>query len=81
VIPAETLGEILDTPKLKEHLKERRAALAALVPKLQKWVTAEERKRRLAQQQAASRNRPHPIAPRPDPPEPHVTWNDPRLVR
>ncbi len=81
VIPVETLGEILDTPKLKEHLKERRAALAALVPKLQKWITADERKRRLAQQQAAARNRPRPVAPRPDLPEPRVTLNDPRLVR
>jgi hypothetical protein len=45
VMSAETLGEILDTPQLREHLKERRAAIAALVPKVQKWIKAEEHKR------------------------------------
>ena len=37
VVPLDILGRILDTPKFKEHLKDRRAAVAALVPQLKKW--------------------------------------------
>ncbi len=38
VIAADVFGGILDTPKLRAHLKERRAAIVALLPTLQKWV-------------------------------------------
>jgi hypothetical protein len=83
VMSAEALGEILDTPKLREHLKERREAIAALVPKVEKWVKAEERKRQLEQQrQAATRrsSRQNSLPP-PPVPERRVIWNDPRYVR
>lgn len=49
VMPMDVLGQIPDTPKFRKHLHERRAALAALVPKLRKWVKAEERERRREQ--------------------------------
>jgi hypothetical protein len=47
VMPTDALGEILDTPALREQLREIRAAIAMLVPKLQKWVKREERKRKM----------------------------------
>lgn len=84
VTSADALGEVLDTPKLREHLKERRAAIAALVPRVQKWVKAEERKRHLEQQRqlVARKNQSHaPIPVRAPRPERRVVWNDPRNVR
>jgi hypothetical protein len=83
VMSAETLGGILDTPQLREHLKERRAAIAALVPKVQKWVKAEERKRQREQERlaAARRGSRGNSPPRPPEPERRVIWNDPRYVR
>ena len=81
VMSMDCLGEILDLPKLREHLKERRAAISALVPRVQKWVTAEERKRQL------ERNKRTAVPTRaklPLPPpvsETTVIWNDPRYVR
>lgn len=38
VIPGDALGEVLDTPKLRQHLKDRRAAIASYVPQLVKWL-------------------------------------------
>jgi hypothetical protein len=65
VMPPDSLGEILDTPKLREHLKERRTAIAALVPKMQKWVKAEKRRRQREQvRQGATRS----LGRRPSPP-------------
>jgi len=77
------LGVVLDCPKLKEHLKERHAALAGLIPKLQKWVKSAERKRQLEQQRVvASRRHDRQTAPpRRSYSETFVTWNDPRYVR
>jgi hypothetical protein len=80
VMSADCLGEILDTPKLREHLKDRRAAIAALVPKMQKWVKAEERKRQHEQKRRTAVTR--PAQPPPAPVYEHtVIWNDPRCVR
>ena len=82
VMPPDSLGEILDTPKLREHLKERRAAIAALVPKMQKWVKAEQRKRqREKDRQTAARLAHKQTPPSRISPEPRVVWNDPRYVR
>lgn len=69
VLSVESMGDILDTPKLREHLKERRAAIAGLVPKLHKWVKTEERRSRIERQnQAATRfatsRRQLPLRPR-----------------
>ena len=79
VMSADALGEILDAPKLREHLKERRIAIAALVPKVQKWVKAAERQRqRERERQAATRLRSERP---PRPPKRRMNWNDTRYVR
>ena len=82
-VAADELGEVLDCPKLKEHLKERHAAVAGLIPKLQKWVKAAERKQQLERQRVAASRRHdrQPTPPRRSYPESPVTWNDPRYVR
>ncbi len=82
VMPADSLGEILDTPKLRKHLKERRAAIAALVPRMQKWIKAEERKRVLENaRQAAARVRSRQASPPRAAVEQQEIWKDPRNVR
>jgi hypothetical protein len=83
--PADLLGEILDTPKLRQHLGERRVAIAALVPRMQKWVKIEERKRQLEQERkktAVRRNLGRPSRPQPGPNfERQRIWSDTRNTR
>ncbi|MCL4178676.1 MAG: hypothetical protein KJ072_13155 [Verrucomicrobia bacterium] len=38
VIPAETLAQILDTPKLRAHLVDRHAAIVSRIPRLANWI-------------------------------------------
>ena len=82
VMSADELCLILDFPKLREHLKERHAAIAGLVPTLQKWIKSAERKRQLSRQRQAINRRTEAVPPpsRAYPESPR-TWNDPRLVR
>jgi hypothetical protein len=83
VMSADELGEILDCPKLREHLKERQASLAALIPKLQKWVKAVERKRQLEQQRQVVNDRSSQRLPSPPRPysESNEIGNNPRSIR
>lgn len=38
VITTDALTNLLDTPKLRQHLKERRFAIVKLLPRLKKWL-------------------------------------------
>jgi len=38
VMNSEEMGQILDNPKLRQHLKERRFAVVKLMPTLRKWL-------------------------------------------
>jgi hypothetical protein len=38
VMNSEDMGQILDNPKLRQHLKERRFAVVKLIPTLRKWL-------------------------------------------
>lgn len=83
VMSAAELGEIVDCPKLREHLIDRHASLATMMPKLQKWVKTVARKRQLEQQrQTMNQRSSHHLRPPPRPySESSEILNNPRSVR
>jgi len=73
VMSADSLGEILDAPRLRKHLKPRHAAIAALVPRMQKWIKSETRRRQREQvRQGATRSLGRQPSPPRAAPEPRV---------
>ena len=83
VIPAESLAKILDTPRLREHLKERHAAIVSFVPQLAKWVKADLRAQSRAQMNDRSRakNSKTTVSDAVPPPDPYRSYRGEHVVR